>query len=110
MFRKGSLLYREVSAPFLPPSLKALPASFPREACSTNVLSSCKQLRMETPKKALPTSPQPSADEETDNPMTAAPGQMKRKTAPPISNNIVIEHTDMIKNKFWEGKPWLLSS
>lgn len=65
---------------------------------------------MEPSKQTISTSLQPSADEETDNPTTAAPGQEKRKTSTPVSNIVVIEHTDMIKNKFWEGKPWLLSS
>lgn len=26
------------------------------------------------------------------------------------TSNIIVEHTDIIKNKFWEGKTWLLSS
>lgn len=65
---------------------------------------------MESFRRAISGGLRPSADEKIDNPTTAEPSQEKRKKASPISSIVVIEHTDIIKNEFWEGKPWLLSS
>ena len=55
------------------------------------------------------TSKQP-ASQFPENQADTSEAQTAQQTKKAATSNIVLEHTDIIKNNFWEGKPWLLPS
>lgn len=85
IFKKGSLLYRQPDPP-----VKALD-----ESTNDNHITS----------KDDPINPDVA---------TKSPSQKKKSAKPErgtsvIKTSIVIDHVDLIKEKFWSEKPWLLS-
>lgn len=88
MFKKGSLLYRNVYIPMS--SLKCTQSSLNHE--STNA---------DTFKKP--------ASHLSENRADTSEEQRRKQPKKAATSNIIVEHTDVIKNKFWEGKTWLLS-
>lgn len=90
MFKKGSLLYRNV---YIPRSAPKLTQSFLQ----------CDSLNADTSKKLT----SPLSDDLAGSSSEAQGGEQSNKAE---TSKILVEHTDIIKNKFWEEKTWLLSS
>lgn len=89
MFKKGSLLYRNVYPPMSAPT--CIPNPLKHESM---IADASKQPASHFPEKKVDTSE----------------AQRAEQTKKAATSNIVLEHTDIIKNNFWEGKPWLLPS
>ncbi|MCJ1467588.1 tRNA-His guanylyltransferase [Pseudocyphellaria aurata] len=89
MFKKGSLLYRNV---YIPRSAPKLTQSF----------LEYKSLNADTSKKS--TSPL----SEGQGGSSEAQGVEQLNKAK--TSKVIVEHTDIIKDKFWEEKTWLLPS
>lgn len=86
MFKKGSLLYRNVCLPWI----------------AFNVLLKHELINSDTFKK--------TASHLSENQADTSVAQRGEQLKQAATSNIIVVHTDIIRNKFWEGKAWLLSS
>lgn len=89
MFKKGSLLYRNVFRLMSTP--KCTHISLKDESMNADM---SKQLSSRL----------------SENQGDTSEAQEGEQSTKPVTCKIILEHTDIIRDTFWDGKKWLLSS
>lgn len=93
MFKKGSVIFRDVG----------LRSVLPREVAQTNRML---KYELVEPGSHTETSTADALAEPVQQSKTQAEKDKKRRA----KAKVVVEHIDIIRDDFWESRPWILSN